>query len=95
MAIKQRCFCDRCNKLLSCGEDGFAFLGNVHAIGDHTKDFIGGGLIGNNLEGSTLGDDAVVFNVTHYCTKCTIDVLGIKLDSVRAHTPSNARTPII
>jgi hypothetical protein len=62
--------CDRCEKHITDPKTGYAILGNILYLN-------GGGLIGNNIE-----NDVIVREV-HYCTNCMLDLLGLKVGSVR------------
>ena len=76
MAIERVVRCDG----LGCGcvispDTGFAILGNIHKVGKPTNDrhfeCVGGGLVGNNLNG-----DDMVTKVVYYCESCMIKILG-------------------
>lgn len=58
--------CDGCETLMNGKESGFAFDGNVSWLD-------GGGLIGNNI-----AVDGKVNRTLHYCTGCTIRILGLQ-----------------
>ncbi len=57
--------CDSCSTIMQNKEAGFEFRGNVAYLD-------GGGLIGNNLDGDK------VIKLVHYCTSCTIRILGLQ-----------------
>lgn len=72
MAIKYTVVCDSCKKHIR-EQGGYAVLGNIHVIGTEDEDFIGGGVVGNNLD--ERGDVDVVTRTSHYCTKCFVTVV--------------------
>ena len=77
MGIKRTCHCDKCGKLLEetksgMSINGYVILSNIHVASLKDNEFgIGGGLIGNNLEGDIFtGDMATVVNHSFYCPDC-------------------------
>ncbi len=83
MSIKRTCHCDKCGKLLEETNsdmpiNGYVILGNVHVASLKDNEVgVGGGLIGNNLEGDIFaGGMATVVNHSFYCPDCLLDALG-------------------
>lgn len=58
--------------------NGFAFVGNVHVVDSKEPDFVGGGVIGNNLsyEDDDRGESyAVVDTILYYCRDCAVKAM--------------------
>lgn len=76
MAIEKVVRCDSCKKVVE-PNTGFVVLGNIHKVGVATVDrhfeYVGNGLIGNNLN-----EDDQVLKAVYYCDVCFADAIGIK-----------------
>jgi hypothetical protein len=75
MGIQNTCVCDNinCNNYLTKNNTGFAIVGNIHVTNPDENEFIGGGLVGNNL--NRVEERDFVEHVSYYCKQCMIDII--------------------